>query len=150
LRAVRHTTAAPLRCADRTLASAAGALLPPRLRATAAHFRTRLGAVRAGASRGQLRVDDLVHDCDVRLDAEDRLRQLHGGARFAVGLLHHQGTHAFTAFRTKTKPPVGPGTAPLTNRRLRSASPSTTSRFSVVTRSAPYWPAMRTPLKTRA
>ena len=40
----------------------------------------------------------------------------------------------FAALRTNTRPPLGPGTAPFTRRRPRSASPSTTSRFRVVMR----------------
>ena len=39
----------------------------------------------------------------------------------------------FTASRMSTRPPLGPGTAPFTSSRSRSASASTTSRFSVVT-----------------
>ena len=48
-----------------------------------------------------------------------------------------------------TSPPSGPGTAPRISRRLRSGSARTTSRFKIVTRSLPIWPAIRMPLNTR-
>ena len=70
LRAVRHTTTTPVRRADRALAGAAGALLAPRLRATAADLGPGLRAVRAGAGGRELRGDDLVHHRGVGLDAE--------------------------------------------------------------------------------
>src|SRR5205814_4545617 len=57
--------------------------------------------------------------------------------------LHGDAGHhllAFTALRTRTRPPLGPGTAPFTSSRLRSASACTTSRLSVVTFSAPMRP----------
>src|SRR5262249_52320518 len=142
-RAVRHTAATPVRRPDRTLPRAAGALLPPRLGAAARHLGARLGAVRARALRRELRGDGLVHHRDVRLDTEDLFRQGHARTGAAVGLLHGETGHAtpaFTALRTKTSPPFGPGTAPRMSSRLRSASPSTTWRFSVVTRVLPYWP----------
>ena len=94
LGAVRHTTAAPLRRADRTLTGPAGALLAPRLGAAAAHLGARLGAVRAGALGRELRGDDLVHHRDVRLDAEDVVGQLDGVAVAAVGRLHRERGHA--------------------------------------------------------
>ena len=139
LRAVGHTTAAPVRRADRALAGAAGALLAPRLRATTADLGPGLRAVRARPGGGELRGDDLVHDRDVRLDAEQlvghvdragvragrRLHvELHAASPCAAGT-----TGRFAALLTNTRPPLGPGTAPLTRRRPRSASPSTTSRF---------------------
>ena len=83
---MRHTTAAPLRRADRTLAGATGALLPPRLRAAAAHFGARLRAVRSGPLGRELRGDDLVHDRNVRLDAEDVVGQLDGAGVGAVAV----------------------------------------------------------------
>src|SRR5439155_614190 len=48
-----------------------------------------------------------------------------------------------------TRPPGGPGIAPFTINRLRSASTATTSRLRTVTRSLPIWPAIRVPLNTR-
>ena len=137
---VRHTAAAPLRRADRALAGPAGALLAPRLGAAAAHLGARLGAVRARPLGGELRGDHLVHHRDVGLDAEDRRRAARRSHPIcAVGLLHrqrgpaHAFTPAFTALRTNTRPLVAPGTEPLMSSSPRSASPSTTSRFSVVT-----------------
>src|SRR5581483_1118232 len=157
LRAVRDATAAPVRRADRSLPCPAGALLPPRLRATARHLGARARAVRAGARGRELRGDDLVHDGDVRLDAEQRVGDVDRAGIVAGRLLHRDGRHhcapafaRFTASRTNTRPPVGPGTEPRTSRRPRSASPSTTCRLSVVTRSWPYCPAIRVPLNTRA
>ena len=58
------------------------------------------------------------------------------------------GSGRLTASRTSTQPPLVPGTAPRTSTRPRSASVSTTSRFSVVTRMLPMWPAIFLPLKT--
>ncbi len=49
----------------------AGALLTPRLCAAATDFLARLGAVRSRTTGSELRRHDLVHDRDVRLDAED-------------------------------------------------------------------------------
>ena len=64
----------------------------------------------------------------------------------------HEGwaTERFTALRSSTTPPVGPGTAPRTRMTSWSVSALTTSRFRVVTLVPPSRPAMRTPLKTRA
>src|SRR4029079_2764139 len=59
-------------------------------------------------------------------------------------------TGRLAAFLTNTSPPLGPGTAPFTRRMPRSGSPSTTSRFWVVMRPLPYWPAIFMPLNTRA
>src|SRR5262249_20775101 len=142
----------------RTLAGAAGALLAPRLRPAAGDFGARLRALRAGASRGQLRGDDLVHDRDVRLDAEDRVVEIDGAGRRARAIAEVDGGHqlAFplagflTALRMRTMPPFGPGTLPRTRTRSRSASASTTSRFSVVVFSPPMRPAIFMPLNTRA
>src|SRR5690606_11975862 len=49
-------------------------------------------------------------------------------------------------WRTTTTPPLGPGMAPFTSRRLSSGRTSTTSSAMEVTASLPYWPAMRLPL----
>src|SRR5262249_11706024 len=114
----------------------------------------RLRAVRAGARGCELRGDDLVHHGDVGLDAEHRVGQLDGARVRALGVTHREAAHRFTAalvaLRTNTSEPDGPGTAPFTSSRPRSASPCTTSRLRVVTRSLPFWPAMRRPLNTRA
>src|SRR5262245_19280925 len=58
------------------------------------------------------------------------------------------GSGRLTASRTSTQPPLVPGTAPRTSTSPLSLSVSTTSRFSVVTRSLPKWPAIFLPLKT--
>src|SRR5262249_42888594 len=52
--------------------------------------------------------------------------------------------------RTRTTEPLGPGTPPATSTRFRSASTRTTFKPCTVVRTLPIWPAMRTPLKTRA
>ena len=53
------------------------------------------------------------------------------------------GTGAFTALRTTTLPPRGPGTEPRTSTSPASASTSTTRRLSVVTFPPPMRPAIR-------
>src|SRR5581483_3112190 len=116
-----------------TLPGPAGALLAPGLGPAAGALGPGLGGVGAGAGGGQLGGDDLVHDRHVGLDPEDRLRQRRVGED-----LGHQRIAPFTALRTKTSPPAGPGTAPLTSSSPRSASPSMTSRLSVVVRTLPY------------
>src|SRR5262249_57886442 len=90
----------------------------------------------------------LVNDMQLHVRREPRFLErdvLFGGSaeqrRLGCG---HQGCS-----RTSTNPFFGPGTAPLTNRRLRSASTSWTTGPTCVTRLPPRRPAMRTPLKTR-
>src|SRR5690606_8435535 len=146
---------APLRRADRALTGATGALLAPRLRTAAGDLGAGLRAVRAGAGRGQLRGDDLVEDGLVRLDAEDLAGQVDGARGLPGRRLHGDGggahdAAALTALRMRTRPPAGPGTEPRRRMRLRSESPSTTSRLRVVVRTLPVWPAIRMPLNTRA
>ena len=54
-----------------------------------------------------------------------------------------------TVLLMRTRPPLGPGTAPRTAMRFRSASTLTMSRFWMVTWSTPIWPAPILPLKIR-
>src|SRR5690606_30576703 len=61
--------------------------------------------------------------------------------RNAPGIGTLSGNLLFTASRNSTQPPFEPGTAPFTMIRPFSASVRTTSRFCVVTRVAPMWPA---------
>ena len=65
----------PLRRAGRALARAAGALLPPRLRAAAGNHATALRAARAGAALVQLRAHRLVDEVQFHVGGEDRLLQ---------------------------------------------------------------------------
>ena len=65
----------------------------------------------------------------VRLDAEDRRRRARPmPASAPAGVVHGRPwpwllrSPAFTASRTSTRPPFGPGTAPFTSSRSRSAS----------------------------
>src|SRR5881409_2708774 len=51
--------------------------------------------------------------------------------------------------RTVSRPFIGPGTAPRTNNRFRSASTLTTFKPSSVKRRAPMWPGIRFPLMIR-
>src|SRR5439155_5287824 len=107
-------------CPRRALPGPAGALLAPRLATATPDLGARAGRVRAGSAVGQLGGDDLVHDGHVRLHAEQGVVEL-DGARLGAGVaLDRDGGHhapAFTASRTRTSPPFGPGTAPLTSRR---------------------------------
>src|SRR5690606_4634906 len=153
LGAVHRAAALELRSADRALAGPAGALLPVGLLAAAADLAAGLGGVRALAARGLLGDDDLVHQRDVRLLVEDRLRELDAPAGRALGSLDLDGRHCqfspFTAVRTSTSPPLGPGTAPFTRMRPFSASIPCTLRFCTVLRALPIRPAIRMPLNTR-
>src|SRR5690606_36005205 len=58
------------------------------------------------------------------------------------------GSSFFTASRSRTQPPLEPGTAPRTITRPRATSVLSTTRFCVVTRSSPVWPAIFLPLNT--
>src|SRR5467141_1749584 len=60
------------------------------------------------------------------------------------------GLETLTAGRTTTSRPLEPGTEPLTSRSCLSASTRTISRFRIVRRTSPRWPAMRLPGNTRA
>ena len=140
LRAVGHTTTGELRRPDRALPGIAGALLGVRLGATTPHLGPGLGALRARAAGGELRRDDLVHERNVGLDAEHLVVQFNGAGVGAGRILEGERAHvqlpfpaSLTALRTTTTPPAGPGTEPLTSKRLRSTSDCTTSRFCVVT-----------------
>src|SRR5690606_17764975 len=116
------------------VAGATGALLRPDLGRGAYDGPAGLGCRRAAATLGELPGDDLMkhgllgfgqveRDLAVRADDGDR---------------HcHQLAPLFDT-RTSTSPPLGPGTAPFTIRRLSSGRTSITSRPSVVTRSLPY------------
>ncbi len=69
-------TADELRCASRALPGAPGALLAVRLAPTASHLAAVLRVVRALAGRRELRDDDLVHERNVDLNVEQRVRQV--------------------------------------------------------------------------
>src|SRR5262249_34957848 len=152
---------------------AAGALLLVHLLASHVHFRTVLGVVRAGAPLGELIAHHAVDEVRARLQAENRFRELDGtglGGRERGDIrFHHACSFAAlaspaalkapgrgaslcgcfrTASRTSTQPPLEPGTAPRTMSRPRSTSVLTTTRFCVVTRSSPMWPAIFLPLNT--
>ena len=131
------TTAGVVRCPDGALTGVAGALLLERLATTAADFGPGLCALRAGAPMGELSDHGLVHDRHVGLHTEYIGGEFSRACCFTGDRLdRYRGHHLppfFTALRTMTKPPFGPGTAPLTSSRLRSRSAWTTSRFSVVT-----------------
>src|SRR5437773_7827329 len=114
--------------------------------------------MRAGALRGRARPDHLVHDGDVDRRGEEILGESALGEDRPSHVTDLDGGHqrclflvspVLTLDLTMTSAPVGPGTAPLRSRRLRSRSDSTTSRFSTVTRTLPIWPAIRVPLNTR-
>src|SRR6476659_4698265 len=67
------TAALELRCADRSLARPAGALLAPRLRAAAGDEPTALRRGGACALRVQLRAHGLMHQVRLDLDRVDAL-----------------------------------------------------------------------------
>src|SRR6266851_5734448 len=66
-----------------------------------------------------------------------------------LGVLAVQFYFFLFVARIMMRPPFGPGTAPRTRMRWLSASILTTSRLRTVTRSLPYWPAMRMPFLGR-
>src|SRR5256886_1312084 len=74
------------------------------------------------------------------------------GAAFGAAALGAwtTGLETLTAGRTTTSRPLEPGTEPLTSRSWRPASTRTISRFRIVRRTSPRWPAMRLPGNTRA
>ena len=92
-------------------------------------------APRAGHEGGHHLVDQGL----VELRAEGRLGHLDAGRRLLALLVYYGKLHrlslpqadagALAAARRTTSPPVGPGTAPFSRMRLRSASTRTTSRF---------------------
>src|SRR6266550_4897553 len=75
-----------------------------------------------------------------------------GAAAFGAAALGAwtTGLETLTAGRTSTSRPLEPGTEPLTSRSCLSASTRTISRFRIVRRTSPRWPAMRLPGNTRA
>src|SRR5207237_6164212 len=138
--------AAPDRRAVGAVPGASRALLAPRLLAAAGDLRARLRGMRAAAERREPGDDHLVHQRDV----DRRLEELSGELLVAHllaravedGCRRHQApapAGALTAERTITRPPFGPGTAPLSRRRFRSGSAWKTSRLRTVTRSFPIW-----------
>src|SRR5262249_10341827 len=135
LRTVHHAAAGELRCPDGPLPGAPGALLPVWLPAAAAHLAARLGGVRTLPGRGLLGNDHLVDQRNVDLGLEDlggQLRSRSGvtgrglrlsrGPRLSRAHFASLFTGDLTALRTSTRPPAGPGTAPLMSSSPRPAS----------------------------
>src|SRR5690606_10524910 len=111
-------TTCELRCTGRALAGATGALLLVGLAATAANLAAGLGGVRALTGSGPLGDDDLVDQRDVDVDVEDLGREIN-----LDGLDSHAQASCFLAAdRGTTRPPLGPGAAPLMRMRPLSAS----------------------------
>ena len=99
-----------------------------------------LGGVRALTGGSQLGHDDLVDQRDVSLDlvggvAEELGGRLNGASGLALAVsdvesnVCHDNQAPFTAVRTRTMPPLGPGMAPLMARTLFSASADMTVRL---------------------
>ena len=143
LRAEHGAAVVPLRCTDGALTSTTGALLLPRLLAAAGNHATSLGGVGALTSSSELSGDNLVDQRDVSLDilggnAEESLRSFNGAGGLALGVgdvqsnVCHGLSGPFTAERTRTMLPFGPGMAPLMARMPFSTSAETTVRFWVV------------------
>ena len=133
----------PLRGAGRTLTGAAGALLTPRLDAAAADLCAGQSALRALTLVGEVRLDDFMKNVRVDLLAKDVIGKLDLADRFSGDVVNCYFRHErfllpyFTVLLTETMLPFAPGMAPLTNRRFRSASTRTISRFCTVTFSLP-------------
>src|SRR5262249_25005855 len=111
-RTEHHTAARPLRRARAALARAAGALLPPRLRAAARNRVAILGAVRARMARGELPAHLGVEEVGLDLDLEHRGRELYLARARILDCHDVDGGHAST-LPDLCSPPDG----------LRSASP---------------------------
>src|SRR5690606_34965147 len=125
--------AGELRRTERALTGTTGALLLPGLLTATTHLGAGLGLVRALTSGRLLGDDHLVDQGHVGLHVEDRRRQLDGAGLLAGRIEHvdreircHRAQASFagllTAERTSTRPPLGPGTAPLTSTRPFSTS----------------------------
>src|SRR5206468_3558861 len=158
LRAVGDAAPRPLGRPGRALPRAAGPLLAPGLPPAAGDVAARLGRVGTGTLGREARRPHLRHGGHVHGGLEGVGGELTLREHLTLHAAHRDRGHqwcpfpvspVFTLERTMTREPVGPGTAPRRSRRFRSASVSTTSRFSTVTRSLPIWPAMRVPLNTR-
>src|SRR6202035_3600998 len=151
------TAAFPLRRSRRTLASPSGPLLAVGFAPAAAHVAACLGRRGALTSVGELADQRLVHHRLVRLDAEDRLGELHAAGLGARLVDEARAAHACSPIiaerslsRIMTTWFLCPGTDPCTSSRLRSVSTRTTSRLRTVIWVAPCWPAILRPLNTRA
>src|SRR6185503_2136215 len=169
VRTVGDTAADEDRSILRAVTGAAGALLAIKLLGRDGHIIAVLRRVRAGLPLRELVADHALQDIAadfgdaengvVEFDLAGLLRiKLDDGefhqpcpslVRSFAGVGRSFGAFAFTASRTSTQLLSGPGTAPLIRMRPRSASVRTTSRFWVVTRSTPKWPAIFLPLNTR-
>src|SRR5439155_6852722 len=154
--AVHGAAAGVLRRAQRALPGPPGALLPVRLLAAAAYLTTRLGGVRAPPGRRFLRHHDLVHERDVHLDGEDLTGQLDIRTGLAGrscntdrGHLASPPVSCLAALRIRTRPPLGPGTAPLISSSPRSASTACTVSRGTVVLALPIRPAIFMPWNTR-
>src|SRR5690606_7347766 len=128
--------------ANRALAGAAEALLAPDLGAGAADFAARLGRSGASAAVRHLRDVGLVQHGAVRLDTEHFVGDFDLAKLRALCVNYcklHFATlwETFRAWRTRTSPPLGPGTEPATKMIPRSSFRATTSRLRMVVRTAP-------------
>ena len=126
--AVHDATAGPDRRTARAVTGTTGALLAPRLGATAADLAAGLGVVRALAGGGQLGHDDLVDQGDIGVRVEQRGGEVGLAGLLALGVDHvnsqiaHAASPFLAALRTTTRDPLLPGMAPRTSSRPRSAS----------------------------
>src|SRR3970282_2448656 len=116
----------------------------------------------AGAEGRQLPRDRLMQQRHPDLDAEDLGLELEGSLRLSGliedGDLGHRYSAfrcrcwafvSLTLFRTTTRLPMGPGTAPRTTRRFCSGNTRMTRTFSTVRRSPPIRPGRWWPAQTR-
>src|SRR5439155_17960342 len=148
----RDAAAGPVRRARRPGACSTRALLAPGLGAAPGHEPTRLRAARRRALLVQLRPYGLVHEMRLQLGGEDRLLERHVLRLLAGGVQQRclgGGHYRRASSRTSTNPFLGPGTAPFTSSRFRSASMPWITRPTCVARLPPRRPGRRVPLKTR-
>src|SRR5699024_8366839 len=141
---------------DRTLTCVAAFLLTVQITSAAADLGTGLPLVPALTSSGKLSHVNLVDPLSLYCHADDLSGTIHVTG-FVYSVIEdvncldisHVVQASFTAERTRTTPPLGPGTAPLMSRKLFSLSTAWIVRFWVVCLTAPIRPAMRIPLNTR-
>ena len=132
-------TAGELRRPDGPLTGTARSLLLVRLASTTAHLGPRLGVVGSLSGCSKLGDDHLVDQGDVDLNVEDLRGEIDRARLLACRVENIYRRHALTSFMasfvavvTRTRPPLGPGTAPFRSSRPFSVSTPATVRFCVV------------------
>src|SRR5437762_11032457 len=120
-----HTAMTELRCAGAPLAGMTRSLLSVGLFISARHFGASLGRSITLTTIHQLRGDHLVENRHMGGNSEHLFAQFELIYGLSGHVIHCSRGHCgylFTCFLIMSKPPLAPGTEPLTNSRLRSGS----------------------------